>query len=187
MSVNYNYKKGIDRPVWEWLAMPPAAVGVGTSNTYDGRRYEYWSITTGLYRYDTWTNAWQFLATITAVAAGGDLEYDSVRNVVYVHTGTTTAWQVFNLNTTAVTIANISCPAWALTTITVVLPVASGLGGSFSMPSDDQVPAQIDTGIATTGTTTTSIIATPETGTFGQGMVGLQIRFTSGTQSGQKR
>ena len=153
MPVAYNFKKGIDRPAWEWLAMPPVAVGVGTSNVYDGKRYEYWTITTGLYRYDTWTNAWQFLATITAVAAGGDLEYDSIRNVLYVHTGTSTAWSVFNLNTTLVTIANVVCAAWALTNITVVLPATSDLGGSFTMPSDDAVPATIDTGTVDAGAT----------------------------------
>lgn len=197
MSVNYNYKKGIDNPTWQWMAFAPQPTYPGTSNVYDGKRYIYWAIqygstagnsTTWLFRYDTWSNGWQNLVALTNGTSGLDMEYDSVRNVLYILSGSTTEWRVFNLNTTSVTIANQTCAAWALTTITTVLPAAVGLGGSFTMPSDDAVPAQIDTGIAeTTGNTTTVVKATDATGTFGQGMVGLQVRVTSGAQNGQKR
>jgi hypothetical protein len=109
--------------------------------------------------------------------------------VLYIlHGAALTSWQVFNLNTIAVTIANQSCAAWALTTITTVLPAAANLGASFTMPSDDVVPAQIDTGTAdSTGNTTTTVSATVATGTFGQGMVNLQLTVLTGAQAGQKR
>jgi hypothetical protein len=102
--------------------------------------------------------------------------------------GATTAWQVFNLNTTAVTVMNQSIPAWSLATITTVLPAAVGAGASLTMPSDDVVPAIIESGVAdSTGNTTTNIKATDATGTMGQGMVGLQVTVLTGSQAGQKR
>lgn len=198
MSVTYNFKKGIDSPAWQWLAFSPVASNPGSSNVYDGKRYMYWAIqsgvvtaavsTTGLYRYDTWTNAWQYLSALTNSNAGVDLEYDSVRNVLYILNGTAATWQVFNLNTTSITVVNTVCPAFTTTTIAPALPVVAAAGASLSMPSDDAVPATIDTGTAdATGQTTTTVVATAATGTFGPGMVNLQLRVTSGAQSGQKR
>jgi len=199
MSVNYNFKKGIDTPSWQYMAFAPGASNPGTANMYDGKRYIYWLIQTGttatsasttvLYRYDTWTNGWQYLANTTSGNQGMDMEYDSVRNVLYlVHGAGLTSWQVFNLNTTAITIANVSCAPWALTTMTTVLPAAANVGASISMPQSDGIPAQIDNGTtAAAGNTTTVVTATPETGTFGAGMVGLQLRITSGANNGQKR
>jgi N-acetylneuraminic acid mutarotase len=200
VSVNYNYKKGIDTPVWQWLAFFPGGnSNPGTSNIYDGKRYIYWLVQTGttatsasttlLYRYDTWDNGWQYLANTTSGNQGMDLEYDSVRNVIIITHGVSlTSWQVFNLNTTAITIANVSCAPWALTTMTPVLPAAPLIGASITLPSSDVVPAVIDTGTANaTGNTTTVVTATTDTGTFGLGMVGLQLRVTSGAQNGQKR
>lgn len=200
MSVNYNYKKGIDVPAWQWLAFFPAgSSNPGTANAYDGVRFLYYLVQTGstattasttvLYRYDTWNNGWQLLATTTSGNQGMDLEYDPVRNVLYITHGVSlTSWQVFNLNTTSVTIANVACAAWALTTMSPVLPAAPIQGASITQPTSDSVPAVIDTGIAaTTGNTTTLVVATAATGTFGPGMVGLQLKVTSGAQSGQKR
>lgn len=201
MSVTYNYKKGIDTPTWEWLAFfPGGASNPGTTNVYDGTRYLYWAVqfgtgtagtasTSQLWRFDTWTNGWQFLATLISGNQGMDMEIDTIRNVLYITNGAAlTSWQVFNLNTTAVTIAGVSCAAWAVTTMTPVLPVAAGVGASLTQPSDDAVPAIIDTGTAdTTGNTTTTVVATAATGTFGAGMIGLQLRVTSGAQAGQTR
>ena len=200
MAFSYNFKKGIDMPPWHWGAMFPGGnSNHGTSNVYDGKRYMYWAVQTGttnttasttlLYRYDTWSNGWQYMANTTSGNQGLDMEYDSVRNVLYIiHGAALTSWQVFNLNTTAVTVANQSCAAWALTTITTVLPVTASIGASLTMPSDDVVPAQVDTGTAdSTGNTTTTVVATAATGTFGQGMVNLQLTVLTGAQAGQKR
>lgn len=202
MPVTYNFKKGIDIPPWQWLA--PYAGGTlnsyhGGSRVYDGRRFIYWVIqgsvtstaagTTQLWRYDTWSNGWQYIANSTSGNQGMDIEYDSVRNVLYIIPGSgLTSWQVFNLNTSSVTIANVTCAAWALTTMSPVLPLANNIGGSLIMPSDDVVSSPIDTGAAAaTGQTTTTVVSDVATGTFGQGMVGLQLRVTSGAQSGQIR
>lgn len=199
MPVNYNFKRGVDLPVAHPLPFFPGGPSYhGTSNMYDGKRYIYWAVqfgstgsvsTTQLWRYDTWSHGWQYLSALTNSYTGLDMEYDSVRNVLYIiHGNSTTTWQVFNLNTTAITIANVSCPAWAATTMTPVLPAGVNSGGSLTMPSDDVVPAVIDEGIAdATGNTTTVIKATDATGTFGLGMIGLQVRITSGAQSGLVR
>lgn len=194
-----NFRLGIDAPVWDWLSMFPGGnSNPGTANTYDGVRYMYWVIQTGtttagsasttvLYRYDTWTDAWQYLANTTSGNQGLDIEYDSIRNILYIiHGVTLTSWQVFNLNTTAVTVFNQSCAAWVLTTITTVLPAAANIGASITMTSDTDVAAQIDSG-ALTGTPTTTVLYDTTGASFGSGMVGLQIRMTSGTQSGASR
>jgi hypothetical protein len=199
VAVNYNFKAGTDVPSWQWLNFLGAGVSQpGAGNAYDGVRYMYWAVQTGsasaasttqLWRFDTWTNGWQFLATLTSGFSGLDLEYDGVRNVVYIiHGNALTSWQVFNLNTTTKSICGVSCPAWTITTLTPVLPVGAAAGASISMTSDVGVPSPIDSGVVdTTGSTTTVIQADAASASFGPGMVGLQVRITSGALSGQKR
>lgn len=198
MAVAYNFKKGIDVPVWQWMSPHPQGLSQpGSACAYDGTRYLYWAVqsastaaagTTQLWRYDTWSNGWQWLASLTNSFTGVDIEYDSVRNVVYTLVGNaTTGWQCFNLNRTAVTIANQSIPAWSVATITPVLPATATVGSSLSSPDDLSIPTQIDSGIADVGGTTTNVKATDATGTFGAGMVGLQVRVTSGTQNASTR
>jgi hypothetical protein len=199
MPVDYQYRRGVDMPSWQWLSFFPAGPSYhGSSNVYDGSRFIYWVIqysttattagTTHLYRYDTWNNGWQYMAATTSGNRGIDIEHDPVRNVLVTHGTALTSWQVFNLNTTAVTYANVNCNPWTLTTMTPVLPVAADYGGSLTLPTDLDVAAQIDSGTAdSTGNTTTVIKATDATGTFGAGMIGLQVRVTSGTQNNQRR
>lgn len=199
MTVNYNFKKGVDLPSWHWLTPYPGGVSnPGAGIAYDGKRYLYTAIqngsasaasTTQLWRFDTWTNGWQFLTSLTNSFTGLDLEYDGVRNVVYViHGNGATTWQCFNLNRVAVTIANQSIPAWTVATMTLVLPIVANTGSSLSAPDDLSIPAQIDNGTAdSAGNTTTVVKATDATGTFGGGMVGLQVRVTSGAQNDQRR
>lgn len=198
MTVDYKYRKGIDLPAWQWLSPFQAGNSYhGTANAYDGVRYMYWAAqvgstntvsTTQLWRFDTWNNGWQYLASLTNSYTGLDLEYDNVRNVLYIiHGNGANTWQCFNLNRTAVTVANQSIPAWSAITITITLPATATTGSSLSTPDDLNIPAQIDSGAAeATGNTTTVVKATDATGTFGGGMVGLQLRPTSGAQSGQK-
>src|ERR1700759_4489677 len=97
--VSYNFKKGVDLPSWHWLNQFQAGNSdPGTSVTWDGSRYMYWAIqfgtttsgtvsTTQLWRFDTWTNGWQFLIALTSGNNGLDIEYDSIRNVVWIISG----------------------------------------------------------------------------------------------------
>lgn len=195
MPVNYAFKRGIDVPSWHWLSPFPLGPSyTGTSCSYDGSRYIYWGVqytvsagpgTCQLFRYDTWTNGWQLLATMASLGAGLEVEYDPIRNVVYC-TNLTTAWACFNLNTTSVTIANQACPAWAYTVMaSAVLPATILAGASFIIPNELEVAAPIDTGTAFTGSTSTTFISSIND--FTPAMVGLAIRLTSGSFSGQRR
>lgn len=198
MAVDYRFKKGIDMPSWHWLSPFPTAPGSspGAGNAYDGVRYIYWGIqygstasasTSQLWRYDTWTNGWQYLTTLTSAFTGLDVEYDASRNLVYVIIGGTTGFQVFNLNATSVTVFNQAVAAWTTATIAIVLPNTAGAGASMTMPDDKGMPVVIDSGAAAAGSTTTTLNDNKTVGTFAAGMTGLQVRMTSGAQSGQRR
>lgn len=203
MAWNPNIKKGVDQPNWDWLApMPQGASNPGAGNAYDGTRYIYWAVqfgsttansTSQLLRYDTWTDGWQYLATLGSGFSGMDVEFDGVRNCVYIILGGTTAvttWYTFNLNTTAITVANQSCAAFSLTTMTLVLPAVATLGSSFTMANDNDVPATIDTCFIRTGSTTTVLLQDATLGTFrgfGFGLIGLMATFTTGALTGQSR
>lgn len=206
-----NLRRGVDLPLWDYLAFIPAGnSNPGAGNAFDGRNI-YFAVQVGtstagsastsqLWKYDTVREGWAFLASLTTGNQGMDVEYDAVRNLVIVTNGNAqTSWQVFNLNTTAVTFANQSIPAWTITTVTTVLPAAAGVSSSLCMPDDTTVsttttnPQATDTGVTTAASSTTSIVDSGTgkpnsgTGTFGQGMVGLQVRLTSGALSGQAR
>ena len=114
MAFSANLRKGTDIPTWDWLSFfPQGPTYHGTSHAWDGTRYLYWlsqtgstgaASTTTLWRYDTYSDAWQYLATTTNSYLGVDLEHDPVRNVLIMTTGNnTTEWRVFNLNQTSVT------------------------------------------------------------------------------------
>lgn len=205
MAWNPNFKKGVDLPVWDWLNYYQQGPSYhGAAQAYDGERYLYYVVqtsstgttagTTTLWRYDTWTETWIYMATTTSGNRGLDVEYDANRNVLYIAIGVGgTAWQVFNLNNTAVTIANVSCAPWALTTMAPVLPAGADYGASFTMPDgasiDSDAPAnssqpmvEVTTGA---GSTTTSLV--DERARMASGFIGLYARFTSGALSGQRR
>lgn len=182
MAWTPNFRRGVDEPLWEWLTMFPGGPSYGgCGNAYDGSRYIYWAVqfgttagvgtagTTQLWRFDTWTDDWQYLATLTSGNAGVDLEYDAVRNVVYFSIGNaSTTWGVFNLNTVPVTVANQVIPAWTSAAITLVLPATANVGSSLAMPDDLTVhdpaaanPRILDTGVATAASTATTIVDNP--------------------------
>lgn len=201
----FNTVPGVDLPRWE--ALSPIrycnATYHGFGVAWDDIRFVYMlvnvsnstastgALTTQLWFYDMITDSHGLVANATGGSSGMDLEYDSVRNVLYVINGNAaTTWQVFNLNYTAVTIANVSCAARAFTSMTPVLPAAAaGAGASILKVDDLSVTgaltvgggAVIDTGVVTTdpaGSATTRSYVTEASGTFGAGMIGLYIRVT---------
>lgn len=201
MPVDYGYRRGIDTPTWEWLAPFPQGPSYhGTSNVYDGKRYIYWVAQTGstattaststLWRYCTWTDSWHFLSNLTAGNRGMDVEHDPVRNVLFIiHGAGLTSWQVFNLNTSAITICNTVCQPYVATTMAPVLPAGADYGASFTFPNDVDVNETIYDGTIAAGSTATVIID-PDTASetaFQAGMIGLQVRFTTGALAGQSR
>jgi len=192
-----NLRKGVDLPTWDWLAFFPAGPSYhGTDHVYDGTRYVYWLVqlgsttaasTTQLYRYDTWSEGWQFLAGTTNSYTGASMDYDPVRNVLYFTTGNaTTEWRVFNLNPTNVTISNVVCSPFVFTTMTPVLPSAAGLGAALVLADDVRFTDPAITGTANGGTSLTITVDSTTT-LVNQGQVGMAVRMTSGTYSGQRR
>jgi hypothetical protein len=187
MAVNTNFKKGVDVPTWVWLQQHPFISTVSCATKYDGIRYIYVVQNTSFYRFDTWSNGWQQLATPTTGGAGQDMVFDSVRNVVIFTSGLAlTSWQVFNLNTAAITIAGVVCQPWVLTTMTPILPAACGSGSSLSR-AGEWVEGEIvaNGSAATTGQSPTTVVTTPSK--FYDQLIGLQLRVTSGEQTGQAR
>lgn len=203
-----NYRLGVDTPTWDWLASFIGGISYhGIGNAYDGKRYIYWAIqfgttstsasTTQLWRYDTWTDGWNFMATLASGNYGMDLEYDATRNVLFYLIGAvSTGWQCFNLNTTAISISGVSVPAYSLVTITPALPVGAGFGASFSIPDESAVGGNLtvangaiasDRGTIIAGSTTTSLVVNAPEDTFGPGLVNLYARFTTGALAGQRR
>ena len=71
----------LDQPMWEQLAFAPATGIAGTNIADDGERFIYTYFQTSataaqFWKYDTWTNVWQQLAT-PATQTG------TVANMVY--------------------------------------------------------------------------------------------------------
>ena len=206
MAWTPNLRKGVHPITWDMLNPSPVVGYHGGATAYDGSRYIYYlnqsgttatsASTTQVWQYDTWTDGWGFLATVTSGNQGMDIEYDPARNCLLItHGAGLTSWQIYNLNTTAITVANQSIPARSLATITLVLPAAASLGASISSPDEAAINGAtmtlsgtipIDTGVVQSATTTV-LTTTPATATFGPHMVGMYVEMTSGTLNGQRR
>lgn len=198
---SYNFRKGVDVPVFEWVAFSPSTTNHGCSMDSDGTRYIYMvnqsgttsttASTTQLWRYDTWSNGWQFMLTLTSGNRGVDINYDPVRNVIWIIYGAAlTEWRYFNLNTSQITLAGLTTAAFTLSAaITTVLPAGADYGSSINMPGSVGLPDSYDSGIVAAGSTTTNIIenTTGSEATLHPLLAGLYIEFTSGALSGQRR
>ena len=77
-------KNQVDLPVWEWVRFAPVVTAAGTSTCSDessgGRFSYYFASLTSFYRYDTYTDAWQQLASPTLATA---LTISNMRYTVY--------------------------------------------------------------------------------------------------------
>ena len=85
MAVINNNKYMLDRPMWEQLSFAPVTGIAGTCNCDDNRRFVYHyfqtaATTAQFWRYDTWADSWQQLATpSTQTGTVGAIRYvDSV-------------------------------------------------------------------------------------------------------------
>jgi hypothetical protein len=195
---SYNFKKGIDVPQFEWMAPPPFLSYHGHSFTYDGTRFIYAAVqvgttatsasTTQLWRFDTWSNGWHLMATLTSGNRGIDIDYDDTRNCLWItHGAALTSWQVFNLSLSSQTLMGSSVAAYSLGTVAPVLPAAADYGASIISTTGVTPDSIFDTGTVTTGSTATTIYDSASNPSFGQLMTGLYMEMTSGALSGQRR
>ena len=196
MAWNSNLRKGTDIPTWDWLSFfPQGATYHGTAHAYDGSRFFYLLAQTGstgaastttLWKYDTWTDGWQYLATTTSGYTGITLKYDGVRNVLILTTGNaSTEWRVYSLNSSNISMLGQTITPYTLTTITTVLPSAAGIGASLELTNDLSFSATAITGTAASGGSSTTVLNSAKI--FNQGHAGMRLRLTSGTYSGQYR
>lgn len=212
MAVTYNNKKVVDISTWHWMnANPQGSFFGGQSSAYDGSRYIYWAVqrgtstngsasTTELLRYDTWSNGWQLCITLTNATGSLDIEYDSVRAVIWIveaSSTSSTSWRFFNPSTTtAVTLGGQTGQPFALSpVITTVLPAATTSSTSeatIETINDAELPDALPlyrdiTTSALTGTPTTTSLTDTSGPEFHIGMIGCYARLTSGALSGQSR
>lgn len=96
MAVTNNLKAQVDLPVWEWCRFAPTNTAAlsGMATADDGSsRFIYYLSTSSFYRYDTYADSWQQLATpITTPVTTLSLRYTGLRGFhgkVLSATGTT--------------------------------------------------------------------------------------------------
>lgn len=68
MSYTSQLKAQVDLPVWEWLRFAPAST-VANSVTCRDDRYIYYHVASAFYRYDTYSDGWQQLASTSITTA----------------------------------------------------------------------------------------------------------------------
>jgi hypothetical protein len=105
MTVILNLKKGIDLPIYQWLKFLPVTSAAGASSVSDDRgtdRYIYHLLGAAqFWRYDTWTDSWQQLASPPTVsfAAGVAMCFDPSRGTagyIWLSTALTSSpWHMF--------------------------------------------------------------------------------------------
>lgn len=138
-------KKQVDLPVWEWCRFAPVITAAGAimcAGEGVAERYIYYWATT-FYRYDTWTDSWQQLATpvITPVTATS-MRYTSYGG----HRG-----NILGATNTTATIAGLQRDFLVGKTIRITSGTGAGQERSITAVSDKVV---WDYGVMTTVTTT---------------------------------
>lgn len=107
MAITNNNKVQLDLPWWEVLCTPPITATVGICGCNDRRgtdRYIYVLFSaTSFWRYDTWGNTWQQLASPPAgtVGAGTCMCFDPSRGYVWAFIANGTAANTFQYYDTA--------------------------------------------------------------------------------------
>ena len=180
MALTNNLKVQVDLPVWEWLRFNPVStVATSASCTTPNQRYIYYINAAAFYRYDTWSDNWQQLASpLTAPVTG----------VALVHkltTGYTS--RVISATSTTVTGAFLSGNALAGKTIRIKQGTGAGQTRTISSVADPVTAAQF---LATTVVNNTSGVSSVSDSTAAWTInqyVGYQLRVAFGTGASQVR
>ena len=140
MAVINNNKYMLDRPMWEQMSFAPVTGIAGSCNCDDNRRFIYTyfqtsTTTAQFWRYDTWADAWQQLATpATQTGAVGAIRY--VDSIGGQFGGTTygSVWLIIGNAATAYFYKyDIATNAWTAMSIANV-PATIGTDFAFTYP-----------------------------------------------------
>ena len=179
MAVTNINKMMLDRPVWEQLSFAPVVGINGTNIVDDGERYiyTYFQISTAsaqFWRYDTWGDTWQQLASpVTTTGTISNMAYSKSHGKVFSGKVYGTVWMVVGNGTAAYFYKyDIATNAWATMSITGV-PATFGTdcylvypdisGNNYLTSYHSGVTRTITTSaIAAVGATSITVAALPE-------------------------
>ena len=184
MAVVNKIQKQVDLPVWEWCGFNPignSAAGSAMCTVDDGTaRYIYYLQTTNFYRYDTWTDTWEQLASpLTTGATSAALKYSAFGGY---------RGQVLGAGASTITVAGLKGNILLKKTdgSAVKIRIMTGTGAGQERTITSIADATIaDHGFASSGSTATVVDATKKW-KFNQWQ-GYQVRITFGTGAGQVR
>lgn len=179
MAITNMNKMMLDRPVWEQLSFAPVVGIAGTNIVDDGERYiyEYFqtAVTTAqFWRYDTWGDTWQQLATPpTQTGTVSNMVYTIAHGKVFSNRVYGTVWMIVGNGTIAYFYKyDISTNAWATMSIANIpatfatdcyLMYPSTAGNGYITSYHSGVTRTITTSaVAAVGATSISVAALPE-------------------------
>ena len=177
MTLTNTLRKQVDLPIWEWCRFTPVASTTGTTTCSPDNllgRYIYYNIAAGsnFWRYDTWSDSWQQLASpINTPAAPTAMHYNSYHGYY--------GKVIANNSSTQFQAAALFGAVLNGNTIRILSGTGAGQDRTISAVSD---PTTADKGVLTT-LTTTSITDSLKAWTVNQ-YVGYQVRivFNTGVQ-----
>jgi len=178
MAVEIKLKKQVDMPVWEWCRFAPIVASVGLTLCSDesvGGRWIYY-IGTACYRYDTWSDGWQIIATpnlaLTTLGASRYTVFGGYRG------------KVISGTTDTITMAGL----YGDKLLNYKIRICSGKGIGQERTIKSIVHKKHDFGVATTASATiiTDNQTIPKKWKINQ-WVGYQVRLTFGTGQSQVR
>ncbi len=177
MASTYNLKKQIDLPTWEWLRFAPAAASAtSTMCGGEGRndRYLYYLNST-FWRYDTWADGWQQLASPnTAAVTTVSLRYSTYEGF---------RGNVLGSTSTSLTIAGLRKDLLNDYYIRITAGAGSGQRRQILSTADAVI---MEHGVATATTNANQIQDTTKKWTINQ-HIGHQVRVVFGTGLSQLR
>lgn len=179
MAFTNNLKKQVDLPIWEWCRFIPVASAAGTvacSSDAVQARYIYYNIAAGsnFWRYDTWCDSWQQLASPPTVPTS---PCSMIYNAYHGYQGKV-------ISATATTFVASGLWGSTLNGYTVRITAGTGAGQDrvISAVADNVVA---DAGVAT-AVSTTSLTDSTKAWAINQ-WAGYQMRITLGAGVQQVR
>ena len=184
MALTNNLKVQVDQPVWEWCKFAPVAStaisSLTTGNTLNNR-YLYYQVASTLYRYDTHTDSWNALTTMSGFTTPTIMNNNVLSNAVG-HYGRAIAG-----GASTIQLAGLSGNALVGKEIRIISGTGAGQSRTISAVAN---PVVEDRGIVTTAGTQSIVDASTGIGLKQWKMNqwrDYQIRVDTGTGKSQLR